>query len=79
MKRTTVMLPAGLRARAIAHARQLGISMGELIRRSMESMLAGSQEAGGDPLVADEAVFDGPLPDDLASNHDRYLYGDKEP
>jgi len=73
------MLPAGLRARAIAHARQLGISMGEFIRRSMESMLEGSREAGDDPLVADEAVFDGPLPDDLASNHDRYLYGGKEP
>ena len=73
------MLPAGLRARAIAHAHQLGISMGEFIRRSMESMLKGSREAGDDPLVADEAVFDGPLPDDLASNHDRYLYGGKEP
>jgi hypothetical protein len=79
MKRTTVMLPAGLRARAIERARWLGISMGELIRRSMEAMLADSEGAGADPLVADEAVFDGPLPDDLAENHDRYLYGKKEP
>jgi hypothetical protein len=73
------MLPAGLRARAIARARQLGISMGEFIRRSMESMLADSEEVGDDPLVADHAVFDGPLPDDVALNHDRYLYGMKEP
>jgi hypothetical protein len=75
MKRTTVMLPARLRARAIARARRLGISMGELIRRSMEAMLADPAGDGDDPLVADEAVFKGPLPDDLASNHDRYLYG----
>ena len=79
MKRTTIMLPAALRARAIERARRLGISMGELIRRSMEAMLVGSEEGGDDPLVADGAVFDGPVPDDLARNHDRYLYGKKEP
>jgi hypothetical protein len=45
----------------------------------MEAMLAGSEEGVDDPLVADGAVFDGPLPDDLAQNHDRYLYGEKEP
>jgi len=72
------MLPARLRTRAIARARQLGISMGEFIRRSMESMLTGARDGGDDPLIADAAVFDGPVPDDLASNHDRYLYGDRE-
>lgn len=71
------MLPAGLRARAIEHARRLGISMGELIRRAMEAMLADAGGPGDDPLLADGAVFEGPSPDDLAADHDRYLYGEK--
>ena len=76
MKRTTIMLPEELRVRAGERARKLGLSLGEFIRRSMEAMLgrgAGADEQ--DPLVADDAVYDGPVPSDLAGSHDRYLYG----
>jgi hypothetical protein len=73
MKRTTVMLPERLRAQAKEQARRLGVSFGELIRRSLEAMLGGAK--ADDPLLADDEVFDGPTPDDLAADPDRYLYG----
>jgi hypothetical protein len=34
-------------------------------------------ETEDDPLFLDNAIFDGTTPEDLASNHDRYLYGDE--
>ena len=75
MKRTTVMLPETLRARAIRRARKLGISLGAFVRRSMEAMLAGPDAVEKDLLLADDAVFDGPVPEDLAEHHDRCVYG----
>jgi len=77
MKRTTVMLPEELRARAARRARTLGVSLGEFIRRAMESML-GETRAPTDPLLDDDAVHEGPVPPDLATRHDDYLYGDRE-
>jgi Arc/MetJ-type ribon-helix-helix transcriptional regulator len=75
MKRTTVMLPEDLRARAVRRARKLGVSMGEFIRRAMESWLdAGQGAADEDPLLKDEATYDGQSPSDLAARHDEYLY-----
>ena len=53
-------------------ADELGISFGELLRRALEAALA--QPAQADPLF-DDVVHDGPVPDDLAQSHDRYLYG----
>lgn len=79
MKRTTVMLPEDLRARAARRARKLGISLGEFIRTAMASML---KKSGGapddDPLFKDDAVYEGPVPRDLAARHDDYLYGRPE-
>ena len=70
------MLPEPLKARAMRRARRLGISLGEFIRRSMQSMLDGAAGAPEqDPLVADDAVFEGPVPSDLSVAHDRHLYG----
>jgi hypothetical protein len=78
MKRTTIMLPDDLRRRALFRARQKGVSLGELIRDSLDAALpSGTYEAGQDPLF-DEVVFDGPAPADLSANHDKYLYDDKK-
>ena len=75
MKRTTIMLPEALRQRASSHAKQRGISLGELIRSSLDTTLpAASYEE--DPLFED-VVFDGPAPRDLSAKHDKYLYDKK--
>jgi hypothetical protein len=77
MKRTTIMLPEALRQRALIRARQKGVSLGELIRDSLDAALpAVAHEAGRDPLFED-VVFDGPAPADGAANHDKYLYDEK--
>jgi hypothetical protein len=75
MKRTTIMLPEELRRRAISRAKQKGVSLGELIRDSLDSALPHvSYDIGKDPLFED-VVFDGPAPRDLSRRHDDYLYG----
>jgi hypothetical protein len=74
MRRTTIMLPEELRARAARRAQKLGVSLGELIRRAMEALL--EREPGpAEGAFRDDAVFDGPVPSDLAERHDAYLYG----
>jgi hypothetical protein len=78
MKRTTIMLPERLKAKAERRARTQGISLSELIRESLAKSLAHSKtrESDQDPFLTDDATFVGG-PRDLARNHDRYLYGDK--
>ena len=74
MKRTTIMLPEALRRRALSRAKQQGVSMGKLIRDSLDAALSAmTHDAERDPLFED-VVFDGPAPSDGASHHDRYLY-----
>jgi hypothetical protein len=75
MKRTTIMLPEALRRRAALRARQRGISLGELIRDSLDAALPGVAYEQ-DPLFED-VIFDGPAPRDLSARHDRYLYNKK--
>jgi hypothetical protein len=77
MPRLTIRLPAELKARAVHHARERGISLGELIRTSLSHVLSMEREDSRlrDPLFADDAVFTGPAPADLAANHDEHLYG----
>lgn len=78
MKRTTIMLPSELKIRALQKANQMGISLAELIRESLETILSDSKEqAINDPLFNDDDIFHDQGPRDLAQNHDRYLYGDK--
>ncbi len=77
MKRTTVMLPADLRRRAFARAHKRGVSLGELIRESLDAAVPVSSPArAADPLFTDSAVFAGKAPKDLSAAHDRYLYGE---
>jgi hypothetical protein len=59
----------------VRRARKLGVSLGEFIRRAMESLLeAGADAATDDPLLTDAATYDGQVPADLAARHDDYLY-----
>ncbi|MFW5920840.1 MAG: CopG family transcriptional regulator [Polyangiales bacterium] len=74
MIRTTILLPDDLKALAERRARERGTSLGGLIREALEAALSGPDD--DDPLFADDEVFDGDAPRDLASAHDHYLYGD---
>ena len=77
MKRTTIMLPDALRRRAQFRARQKGISLGELIRDSLDAALpSATYDTRTDPLFED-VIFDGPAPADLSSKHDKYLYDEE--
>jgi len=78
MQRTTVMLPADLKAKALRLARERGISLGELLRESLARAVdrPPPEGMGEDPLFADTATYAGPAPDDLSERHDDYLYGE---
>jgi len=78
MRRTTVMIPEDLKTRAAKQANSMGLSLGGLIRESLERVLK-SDFAGtlDDPFLADNTVYEGETVIDLAKNHDLYLYGDK--
>jgi len=78
MKRTTVMLPTELKAKAERRAYERGVSFGELVRESLENALDSREERRTeDPLFKDDAVFRGRTPRDLAEKHDEYLYDDE--
>ena len=78
MKRTTVMLPQDLKMRALKRANMMGVSLGQFVRQSLERALNDRDDIPSeDPLFADDAVFRGDSPADLAKNHDSYLYGDR--
>jgi len=71
------MLPVDLKQRASSLAERLGISLGELIRRSLEAALRGnSGEVREDPFFEDRAVYAGPVPPNLSADHDEFLYGE---
>ncbi len=72
------MLPEDLRRRALFRARQKGVSLGELIRDSLNAVLPNvTYDAQRDPLFED-VIYDGPAPADVSSDHDRYLYDDEK-
>ena len=76
MKRTTVMIPDDLKIRAANKAQSEGISFGEFVRVSIEKALrTGNDEYPDDPFLSDNTIFEEETPDDLAQNHDKYLYG----
>ena len=78
-ERTTVVLPDPLKQRAVARAREQGISFGEFVRRSIERMLTmpprgTGRNKTGDPFWDNLEIHDGG-PADAAAHHDEYLYG----
>lgn len=78
MTHTTVALPEELRERAERSAEEMGISLDEFIRGSVEERIDNLEARRKDPLFAYQGVYTGPAPSDLAANHDFYLYGDKD-
>ncbi len=78
MNRTTLMLPTDLKARSERRARDLGISFGELVRRSLVRWLdETASPAAQDALYADAVVSAADTPSDLSAHPDDYLYGDR--
>jgi len=81
MERTTIMLPPDLKAKVQKRAKYMGMSLGQYIREAVENSLEylqREQSIEEDPLFADDAIFAGKVPRDIAENHDQYLYGDNE-
>ena len=79
--RTTIVLPPLLKQRAVASAREQGISFGEFVRRALENTLTASarrvsRKKTGDPFWDNLKFYDGG-PADMAARHDDYLYGGK--
>ncbi len=80
MDRTTIMLPPELKTRASNQAKKMRVSLGQYIREALKKSLEieNRREAEDDSLFLDNAVFVGTTPEDLASDHDGYLYGDEK-
>jgi hypothetical protein len=78
MDRTTIMLPPELKTRVSNQAKKMRISLGQYIREALKKSLEteNRRKPGDDSLFLDNAVFDGSTPENLASGHDGYLYGD---
>ncbi len=76
MERTTIMLPHELRLKANHYASKHHLSLGSLIRKSLEKIVA-EESADRDPFFADQVVYLGEAPEDGAHNHDDYLYGEE--
>ena len=73
------MLPPELKSKAQSTARKIGISLGELIRESIEYFLKEKNEnIKDDPFFSDSAVFQGKAPVNGSTHLDDYLYGDNE-
>ncbi len=73
MQRTTIMLPPELRRKADLEAKKQGISLGELIRRRLQTM--GEATESKARRFIDFPVWEDDGPADMAKNHDAYLYG----
>ena len=73
MKRTTIMIPAPLKLKAEREARRLGVSLGQLIRQSLEEEInrAKTPRRRFFPGLDFSYTDDGPA--DLAENLDKYL------
>jgi len=77
VNRTSILLPPELRNRADRLARRLGISFGELVRRTLAAALEESDEReSGDAFFADGAVYTGDAPSGASVHHDDHLYGE---
>ena len=72
MHRTTILLPPELHRQAEKEARGAGISLGELIRRRIASPVGPQAK----PAFFARKPWVNSGPEDMAADHDRYLYGE---
>jgi hypothetical protein len=77
MTRTTILLPTSLRNAAIRQARRQGVSMGALIRQSLERTVSAEVAPDEDAFLADRRVARRRSPGNVAAEHDRHLYGNR--
>lgn len=75
MKRTTIHLPADLRARAKRVAKARGVTLAELFRRALEREVAEEGRGQIDPIFR-TPPWSGKVPADLSGRLDDYLYGE---
>lgn len=74
MKRTTIMLPADLKAKSQREARRLGISLGQLIRKSLEMELDQSRKPRRRRFFPDlDLTFTDDGPPNLVANLESFL------
>lgn len=76
--RTTIVLPDPLKRRAVARAREQGVSFAEFVRRAVENMLIKPPRGAGEKKTGDRfwdnlEIYNGG-PSDAAARHDDYLY-----
>jgi hypothetical protein len=71
---TQISLPPELKSKIEREANARGMSVVEFVRETLEHAVR--QKTPEDPLFADTTVYRDDGPNDLASNHDDYLYGD---
>lgn len=78
MHRTTILISPELKSQAIKKAREMGVSLGELIRLSLKKIINSKKDNSRkhDLLFSDQTIFKEKAPKDLAKNHDDYLYGE---
>jgi hypothetical protein len=70
------MLPEGLKSKAEERAKQLHVSLGELLREAVQAYLEREDHKwSDDPLVAGNYAVKEPAPPDVSANIDRYIYG----
>ena len=74
MYRTTIMMPSQLKLKAQKLAATQGISLGKLIRLTLEERCASLRAAEQDPFFADQQFYTGNVPSDISIHHDDYLY-----
>ena len=78
MERTTIMLSAELKEKAATRAQKMKISLGQLIRQSLERFITEEDpKHREDPFFTDPEIFNGDAEEDLALHHDKYLYGEE--
>ena len=71
------MLPSELHEKAVRYAARRRLSLGQVVRTSLETALESTGNAElRDPLWADNETFHRTTPQHLARNHDRYLESD---
>lgn len=84
MERTQLYIPTILKKAALKEAKNMNVSLSEILRRSMEYFLdmrkSKTKNEGVSALLqmAERAkIMKYRGPKDLSINHDEYLYGDK--
>jgi hypothetical protein len=80
MLRTTLLLPEDLKVAAEIYARAKRISLGALIRSQLAAVVNASERDARteDPLFTSFESYGGPMPGDLALNHDAALYDESK-